>query len=340
MKSKRNTIAAATSLLFSHTFATLVQETTQQNEPASKRIIKAVKKSSSSSFYNGNSNKKGGSSTGSTTSTAAAASFSWMQDENATYLDVFGEVAKDILTNQIIPETTASCDWNWMHLRCEPFCNCSYQPLWGDYHLGRSCRARLYGDNVSVTGTDTDNDSRHDGESFLQQCQNPPNTILYKGMKGIGNGLKFVWDKINWRRRLENARDQMCESLFQATASATSRGGKEGLVEGGGNGDTDDMSSSDSSQHYLLEKPVRALRKSLHCNYSTSRGGELFVLNNQQIKETSDAVDAAENRSDTRTNESDGSDEVNKEGENDAVVDNFMKVLNTDPSSSTKQELA
>ena len=27
---------------------------------------------------------------------------SWVQDENATLLDIFGEVAKDILTNQMV----------------------------------------------------------------------------------------------------------------------------------------------------------------------------------------------------------------------------------------------
>lgn len=74
------------------------------------------------------------------------ASFSTIHDENATYLDIFGEVSKDYIIHHLIPPTDAECDWNWSHLRCEPFCNCDYVYQFGDYHLGRSCRLRRSGE--------------------------------------------------------------------------------------------------------------------------------------------------------------------------------------------------
>jgi hypothetical protein len=62
--------------------------------------------------------------------------------DDRTWLDVFGQVAKEYLTTQLIPPTDASCVWDWRVARCEPFCQCAFLPVWGDYHLGRSCRYR------------------------------------------------------------------------------------------------------------------------------------------------------------------------------------------------------
>lgn len=63
-------------------------------------------------------------------------------DEELTYLDIFGEVAHEVLTQHIIPSTDEECHWDWRTARCEPYCNCAYLFLWGDFHLGRSCRYR------------------------------------------------------------------------------------------------------------------------------------------------------------------------------------------------------
>ena len=63
-------------------------------------------------------------------------------DDEQTYLDLFGERAKELLTQHIIPATDADCRWDWRMGRCEPYCECGYYFLWGDYHLGRSCRLR------------------------------------------------------------------------------------------------------------------------------------------------------------------------------------------------------
>lgn len=63
-------------------------------------------------------------------------------DDEQTYLDLFGERAKELLTQHIIPTTDSMCRWDWRMGRCEPYCECGYFFLWGDFHLGRSCRLR------------------------------------------------------------------------------------------------------------------------------------------------------------------------------------------------------
>lgn len=69
-------------------------------------------------------------------------SLSTVKDENASYLDIFGEFSKEYILHHLIPPTNAQCDWNWNYFRCEPFCLCDLQYKVGDYHLGRSCRLR------------------------------------------------------------------------------------------------------------------------------------------------------------------------------------------------------
>jgi hypothetical protein len=64
------------------------------------------------------------------------------EDNDQTFLDLFGERAKELLTQHIIPSTDIHCKWDWRMGRCEPYCECQLLPLWGDYHLGRSCRYR------------------------------------------------------------------------------------------------------------------------------------------------------------------------------------------------------
>ncbi|KAG7352311.1 hypothetical protein IV203_008359 [Nitzschia inconspicua] len=64
-----------------------------------------------------------------------------IQDDQ-TYLDLFGEMAKEFLTQKLIPTSDPECQWNWRHGRCEPVCLCDFQPKRGDFHLGRACRRR------------------------------------------------------------------------------------------------------------------------------------------------------------------------------------------------------
>mmetsp|Transcript_3776 Transcript_3776/g.5787 ORF Transcript_3776/g.5787 Transcript_3776/m.5787 type:complete len:344 (-) Transcript_3776:54-1085(-) len=64
------------------------------------------------------------------------------EDDEQTFLDLFGERTKELLTQHIIPSTDIHCNWDWSMGRCEPYCECQFLPLWGDYNLGRSCRYR------------------------------------------------------------------------------------------------------------------------------------------------------------------------------------------------------
>ncbi len=67
--------------------------------------------------------------------------------DDRTLLDIFGESAKQYLTQKVIPPTDAECKWDWRTVRCEPYCECAFLPQWGDYHLGRSCRWTTNEDN-------------------------------------------------------------------------------------------------------------------------------------------------------------------------------------------------
>jgi hypothetical protein len=63
-------------------------------------------------------------------------------DDDRTLLDVFGQVAHSYLCQRVIPPTDAQCVWDWRSLQCEPACACDFQPMLGDYQVGRSCRLR------------------------------------------------------------------------------------------------------------------------------------------------------------------------------------------------------
>ena len=75
-----------------------------------------------------------------------------------TYLDLFGESAKEFLTQKapekfknVFPDTDEQCRWDWRYARCEPYCECSFQPkLPGDFHLGRACRKRMIEDSSEI----------------------------------------------------------------------------------------------------------------------------------------------------------------------------------------------
>jgi hypothetical protein len=84
----------------------------------------------------------------------------------------------------------------------------------------------------------------------LNACDSPPDTILYKGMKKIGKGVGFMWTTISLKRRAENARNDLCDSLDleDSYLKDDERNGKGG------------------SKKAVFEMPIRALRKSLHCN--------------------------------------------------------------------------
>ncbi|KAL7527156.1 hypothetical protein ACHAWF_002057 [Thalassiosira exigua] len=92
-------------------------------------------------------------------------------DDEQTYLDLFGERAKELLTQHIIPSTDAECQWDWRMGRCEPYCMCGFHFLWGDYHFGRSCRLRSSPPpSQSEKRLDVDNSKNEAGETSWQEA--------------------------------------------------------------------------------------------------------------------------------------------------------------------------
>jgi hypothetical protein len=122
-------------------------------------------------------------------------------EEEQTLLDVFGETAKRLLTQHVIPPTTQECKWSWRHVRCEPYCECSLEPAWGDYNLGRSCRWRTFSNTAVAqaarpqgrSGEDDYDDD--DGEDFVHTCHLPPDTPYSKSINTIFEGTKLISDK-------------------------------------------------------------------------------------------------------------------------------------------------
>lgn len=102
-------------------------------------------------------------------------------DDEATLLDIFGEVARDYLTHNLIPDTDPECKWIWRHMRCESFCECSLQLQWGDYHLGRSCRRQR-------------NEHDDDGNVILNNifCHLPPDNVYTKMLVAMSSGIRTL----------------------------------------------------------------------------------------------------------------------------------------------------
>ena len=133
-------------------------------------------------------------------------------DDEATLLDLFGEAAKELLTKHIVPPTDAQCRWDWRHLRCEPHCDCSLSPLYGDYSLGRACRVRY----EYFEGRDT--------------CHLPPDTPYVKVFARVAHGLQMatgrtagvvrtVTRRADVKRRLINLRRRACGSWEDRAAA-------------------------------------------------------------------------------------------------------------------------
>jgi len=103
-------------------------------------------------------------------------------DYERTYLDIFGEMAKEFLTRKLIPISDADCQWNWRHGRCEPSCTCSFQPKPGDFHLGRACRRRL----ITQPG------DCHEQESILSPLSFPHSRAVHIARQWVQQTLKKI----------------------------------------------------------------------------------------------------------------------------------------------------
>jgi len=134
-----------------------------------------------------------------------------------------------------IPDTDVECDWNWKHARCEPFCKCSFQGSWGDYHLGRACRLQKHYKEEAVSDLDqieTDEsrqlDSNNNNSGDGGACYLPPETpyillfeTLLNGSKKIGSRSKLIQEakeitrKFDIKGKMGHARVQFCANLLE-----------------------------------------------------------------------------------------------------------------------------
>jgi len=125
-----------------------------------------------------------------------------------TYLDLFGESAKEFLTQKapeklktVFPDTDDECRWDWRYLRCEPYCECSFRPkLPGDFHLGRACRRRSGNhpptDEVSDPTTDDDDDET--SEKYQAYCgqgrnESPPPPSIPSPFPFLARSGRATW---------------------------------------------------------------------------------------------------------------------------------------------------
>lgn len=107
--------------------------------------------------------------------------------DDRTLLDTFGEVAKEYLTQKVIPETDVACRWDWRFVRCEPFCKCEFQPKRGDYHLGRSCRIKEKENCDPVESRPTANPLQLVIQRLVRGSQKTARSVATKTKTGYNN---------------------------------------------------------------------------------------------------------------------------------------------------------
>lgn len=199
----------------------------------------------------------------------------WTTNDEATLLDVFAEVTKDILTHKVIPETSVICDWNWSHLRCEPFCECALRPKWGDYHIGRSCRD----DEIPM----------QEGEEML--CHLPPDTKYVRAIQSSAQKVQWVRNVVarvgrKAREGIKSGRLQVCDYEIPSGGGG---GGLIGLSEDGvwirtSTNSNPILSHLSSPASKLLEKPFEGVKKILKCDNDISDGIKLMDLKETEAK--------------------------------------------------------
>lgn len=143
--------------------------------------------------------------------------------DDRSLLDVFGEVAKEYLTQRVvcvacivifisilqqvsyltllfliiaeclqIPPTDVDCRWDWRSCRCESSCRCHFQWKRGDFHLGRACRRRFQ-DLVLCPPTVfvVDRPIPKRLVSLLQQTSDIFNAKLHRLLDNVYSSIKY-----------------------------------------------------------------------------------------------------------------------------------------------------
>jgi hypothetical protein len=145
--------------------------------------------------------------------------------DERTLLDTFGEVAKEYLTQKVIPDTDVECKWDWRFVRCEPFCECEFVPKRGDYHLGRACRLQVKESCDPVESRPTSNPLQLVIQRIVRGSQKAADSVAVKAKKGYDKVQANVCDElpeidcsdeipvIAWQQRLL-CRDSIPECAF------------------------------------------------------------------------------------------------------------------------------
>lgn len=120
-----------------------------------------------------------------------------------------------------IPDTDAQCRWDWRSVRCEPACECGLEGQWGDYHLGRACRARPQVDpacqpvDPASIWQDTPATRRilslvtQTGDILLQKAARGADDILSRASKRFSKMQHNQCDDL-WRLFQEQAQSRTC----------------------------------------------------------------------------------------------------------------------------------
>jgi hypothetical protein len=145
--------------------------------------------------------------------------------DERTLLDTFGEVAKEYLTQKVIPDTDVECKWDWRFVRCEPFCECEFVPKRGDYHLGRACRRQVKESCDPVESRPTSNPLQLVIQRTVRWSNKAAHSVAVKAKKGYDKVQANVCDElpeidcsdeipvIAWQQRLL-CRDSIPECAF------------------------------------------------------------------------------------------------------------------------------
>ena len=122
--------------------------------------------------------------------------------DERTLLDTFGEVAKEYLTQKVIPDTDVECKWDWRFVRCEPFCECEFIPKRWDYHLGRSCRRQVKESCDPVESRPT---------------SNPLQLVIQRTVRGSQKAAHSVAGKV--KRGYDKVQANVCDDLPEIDCS-------------------------------------------------------------------------------------------------------------------------
>lgn len=132
--------------------------------------------------------------------------------DEQTYLDLFGEWAKEFLTQKLIPTSDPECQWNWKHGRCEPSCLCDFEPKRGDFHLGRACRRRKL---PVAAAAEEEMECIEDDASSSSLLRFLPTPLIQHMIHDMKERSKQVQSRVatEWDKVMDSVQLQVCQDV-------------------------------------------------------------------------------------------------------------------------------